>query len=275
MGTAIEKYREKLAAKAQETVREERVGGSFLSTAGGILKEGENEFPGNQCLVVIAAHVREHTYYDTAYAPDSNLPPRCFALGTSAADMEAHENIPEDDEDSYFEMQSETGLCKDCDMFKWGSSPRGKGKACAERRRLALIPAGQFTWNKKERDYDIEVFDEPEHYSEADAVFLKVPPTSLRNWSKYVNMLQREHQMPPFGVLTRIYIEPDPKTQFQVCFELLEVIEDDDILGTLFDRNEEAEQSLMEPYDEPSEDDLEQPTARAQNGIRGLKKKRR
>ncbi len=274
MGNALTKYKARLAEAAHGYASEETEGGSFISTRGGILKLGEEEMPGNQMLVVILDAIHENTYYTDAFDPDNVLPPKCFAFGRSEREMEAHEDVPDvASDESYFELQSETGMCKDCEWSKFGSAERGRGKACTNRRRLAVIPAGRFEKAGK-RDYSMEVYDDIDHFKNADLAFLKIPPTSIKEWSRYVKFLNREHNVPPFAVLTHIYIEPDPKTQFKVMFDFVEVLEGEDLLDTLFDRHEEAKEVIEQPYEEPSEEDLEGSVNPTRNGLKGLKKRK-
>lgn len=280
MGTALEKYKQKMAQAADQYAGEERVGGSFISTRGGVLTYGEEALPGNEMLVVVLDAVHENTYYPERFDAEVNLPPKCFAFGRDEREMEAHENVPDpDDEDadrSYFELQSDTGFCSDCPWSVWGSADKGKGKACSNRRRLALIPAGRFVevGKGRKKETEMEVFEEPEHFRDADIAFMKLPVTSVKNWSKYVHQLRKEFERPPFGVLTHIYIEPDPKTQFKIHFDFIEVIEDEDILEVVLARHEEAADMIIQPYEEPSADDLERPKAKAQKGLSSLKKKK-
>lgn len=277
MGTALEKLKGKMAAKANEYANDETASGSFFSTRGGILKLGEEELPGNEMLVVILDAIHENTYYDGAFDAENMLPPKCFAFGRSEKEMEPHENVLDDDDEgadaSYFEMQC--AWCDECPHFEWGSANKGKGKACSSRRRLAVIPAGRFIPSKNKREAaEMEVFDEPDHYKSADLAFLKLPVTSTKNWSKYVHALNRDHQLPPFAVITCISLESHAENQFTVLFECIDVIEDEDILEILMKRNTEAMDVIEQPYGEPSEEDMEQPKAKAKTGLSNLRKKR-
>lgn len=276
MGTALEKYRERMAAKADQYAGEEKVGGSFITTRGGVLKYGEEELPGNEMLVIVLDAIHENTYYPDRFDAEVMLPPKCFAFGRNEKEMVPHENVPdpddEDAEDSYFELQNDS--CYDCPLAQWGSADTGRGKACDNRRRLALIPAGRFVPTGKRRETEMEVFDDPEHFRNADLAFLKLPVTSTKNWAQYVHSLRKEHNAPPFAVLTHVYVESDPKTQFKIYFDCIEVIEDEDILDILFDRNEEAMEVIEQPYVEPTEEELKKPKTKARSGLRGLKKKK-
>lgn len=275
MGTALEKYKKKMAAAGDDYASEEKQGGSFITTRGGILKYGEEELPGNEMLVIVLDAVHENTYYPGKFDPGVMLPPTCFAFGRSEKEMEAHENVPDPDDegadDSHFELQSDTGMCMDCPLSQWGSADTGKGKACSNRRRLAIIPAGRFVPTGKRNQTEMEVFEEPADFREGELAFLKLPVTSTKNWSKYVHELNKEHQAPPFAAITRISLEQDAKTQFKVCFEMIEMVEAEDVLDILFARNDEAKERIVQPYSEPTDDEG---SAKAKSGLAGLKKKK-
>ena len=275
-GTAIEKYKKRLAKEADDYGNEEVVAGSFITTRGGILKYGEEELPGNEMCVIVLDAIHENTYYPDKFNPNAVLPPKCFALGRSEKEMEPHENVldPDDEgaDESYFELQADS--CADCEWAEWGSADTGKGKACSNRRRLAIIPAGRFSPTGKRKETELEVFEDPEHFREAEIAFLKLPVTSVKNWSKYVHELRKEHSVPPFAVLTHIYLESDPKSQFKVHFDCLEVLDSEDILDILFARNDEAKEVIEQPYSEPSSEERDTPAEKGRTGLKGLKKKR-
>jgi hypothetical protein len=58
--------------------------------------------------------------------------------------------------DANFQPQSD--LCKTCEHNQWGSADKGRGKACQNRRRLTMIPAGVFMPKRGSRDFDLEIF---------------------------------------------------------------------------------------------------------------------
>lgn len=275
MGTAIEKYKEKMAAKADQYADEEVARNSLITTRGGILKYGEEELPGNEMCVIILDAIHENKYFPDAFDPDVILPPKCFAMGRSEKTMEPHENVLDPDDpdagDSYFELQADS--CSECPKAEWGSADQGKGKACSNSRRLAVIPAGRFVSAGKRRETEMEVFEDPTHFKEADIAFLKLPVTSVAAWSKYVHSLRRDHQAPPFAVITHVFLESDPKTQFKINFELIEVVKSEDLLSILFDRNDEAMEEIEEPYEEPSDDVVNTPKSKAKAGLDGLRKR--
>jgi len=107
-----------------------------------------------------------------------------------------------------------------------------------------------FTPVKGTSDYDVEVYDDVEHYERADTVYLKLPVMSVGNWSEYVHRVDTEFQRPPFGVWTRIYIQPDPKSQFRIHFEALEALPDE-LAGVIWRRHELARDATIQPYASP------------------------
>jgi len=283
MGTAMELYKKKMAEKAEKYAHEEKSGSSYFTTQGGVLKFGDEELPGNEMLVIVLDAIHENTYFEGAFDPDVMLPPTCFAFGRSEKEMQPHENVPDPDEDSdsYFEMQTELDddgdpWCDECPFSQWGSADKGRGKKCGNKRRLALIPAGRFIPGKTRRDSsEMELFEEIEQFEDAEIAFLKLPVTSTKAWANYVHKLNKDHQAPPFAVYTHIWIEPDEKNAFKVCFDMIEVVEDEDLIEVLFKRNEDAEDVIEQPYAEPSPEELEQPKSKAKKGLSGLRKKRR
>lgn len=240
-------FDQKWADLARDYAAEEPVkSGSTLTTRGGILAQGGNVIPGNQVCAVIVDAVRENTYYDEDFDEDGVVSPTCYAYGRTDQDMAPHSSMQADP--SHFVPQSAS--CVGCPKAEWGSARRGKGKACKNRRRLALLPAGAFVPVPGSRDFDVEVYEDPKHYATASMVFLKLPVMSVRNWSDYVHQVAQEYKRPPFGVWTRIYIEPDPKSQFRVCFEALETLPDE-LAPHILRRHEEAKGVIAQPYSAP------------------------
>lgn len=249
MSKEVTKYDEAFAAMAQQYAGTEQAGGSFLSTKGGVLTFDDEALPGNQMCVIILDVVRERTYYTTKYSADSenNLPPKCYAFGRTDDEMAPHESMQVDR--SYFEPQNDE--CRGCPHDDWGTADTGRGKACSERRRMAIIPAGYYVPKKGSRDFDLHMFDEIDHYKTADIAFLKLPVTSVKDYARFVNQLSSSHRRPPMGVITRVYLEPDPKSQFRVKFEMLELLPDE-LFTTIMERHEEAKNGIVFGYPPPS-----------------------
>lgn len=258
---------------AEQTAGTETISGAqFISTRGGVLKFGDDELPGNQMLVIIADAVRENTYYEGKYNAKESNAPKCYAFGREESEMvpglvldgnkERDLFAETDPKEEWFEPQHEE--CTGCPMAEWGSSDTGRGKACQNRRRLALVPAGVCVPEGK-RNFVDELFDDPDDILDSDMAYLKVPVTSVKHWAKYVKEIAALGR-PWFGVITRIYLEPDGENQFAMRFELVEEVPDH-LADAAIKRMEEAKRTIIQPYRPPSEDSAQ--------GVRGLKKTRK
>lgn len=254
-GTNLINYEAQFAASADAYAAEEPASsGHLISTRGGILRVGEEPLPGNQMCVIVLDAVRENTYYPTKYNPDVNLPPTCYAFGRTDAEMGPHPTMQADL--SYFAPQHSS--CTGCPMAEWGSADTGRGKACSNRRRLALLPAGMYTAQRGSRDFALDLIDDPRHFETAETAFLKLPVTSVREWTKYVQFVTSTYRRGPYGVVTRIFLEPDPKSQFRVGFEFIELVQDK-FAGAIIGRHNQAVNELVKGYQPPSEEERSAP----------------
>lgn len=266
MGQEIVNYNEQWAKQAEQYAAEEQLtGGTFLSTRGGTLSFGEEVMPGNQVCVIILDAVKENTLYAGDYDPDAAQAPVCYAFGRGAEEMAPHPSMQNDPD--YFQPQSD--VCATCPHNEWGSADKGRGKACQNRRRLALIPAGFYMPKRGSRDFDLELFDDPKHFQTADIAFIKLPVMSVKTWAKYVNQLSASIRRPPHGVITRLYLEPDPKSQFRVNFEMIEEVPDS-LAAIIMARHEEATSAVIQGYQPPGE----QEEAAPKGSLRGLRNRR-
>lgn len=263
MGKQIVSYEDKLREFADEYADLEKSMSQFITTRGGVLAFGEDELPGNQLVCVVLDFVRENAYYIDEFDPEVMVPPTCFAFGRSKEDM-----APDEMSDHpWFEPQNEQ--CLGCEYAEFGSAPRGRGKACGERRRLALIPAGYV--EKEGRGWGYSLFDKKEDFQKSEIAFLKLPPTSVKNWQNFVRHVAKQHSMPPFGVITHISIEADPKTQYKICFDMLELL-DRDLYETILARHEEAEEVIAMPYPPPDEELMEEAGVRGRSSVKSRRR---
>ena len=269
-GTEIVDWQAEMAAQAQIAAGAQRSaggGGKFFSLQGGIIQYDGNPLPGNQMAVVILADIMENSWYDGPFDPSNPASPKCFAFGRHEDAMEPHVAV---DQDEYFERQHD--VCKDCPRNEWGSAPQGRGKDCKNVMRLAMIPAGQYKPQGKGRNvtFEFEPYDDPTHFARAEVAFLKLPVTSVKNYAKYVKQLAADMGRPPWGVVTNIYLEPDPKSQYKVMFEIVDTL-DDELLPTVMNRHKAEESTIDFPYQPPLDDDEQQQRApaRSSNKLRG------
>lgn len=249
-GKSMVSWKEELAKRsALAAAIEENVGsgGAFISLKGGQMQYQGAAVPGNKMNVVVIDHILEYSFYEDGYDPDNPQPPSAYALGTDEKTIRWHENSIAE-----FDGEPIAGeLCKDSSINQWGSADKGKGKACKNQRRLALLTEDQV--------------EDADTISEAQPAFLKVPVTSVKAWAGYVRQLDKSMQIPPLGVITEISVVPDPKTQFKLQFKLVEEIEDGDIIEALIAKADATETDF--PYPPPSEED--EPPARAKKTTKG------
>ena len=134
--------------------------------------------------------------------------------------------------------------CRGCPKNEWGSDPRpgSRGKACKEIRRLAVIPYTDTLT--------------PENVADTEMAIIKLPVTSVKTWSNYVNKVGASLKRPPWSVITLIKVVPDQKTQFKVLFDCVNAVEPA-FLTPLNSKREAVMPALTAPYDVPSEGDDE------------------
>lgn len=211
-------------------------GGQFFSVKGGLLTWQDAPLPNNEMAVVILDTIFENVFYEGRYDPDVPQSPTCFAFDHDEDAMEPHKIVVE------FGQAQSTDGCKGCEHNEWGSADTGKGKACRNTRRLAMIPAGTLN-----RAGDLELFDDVEHYEKTTMGFMKLPVTSVKGYASFVKQVAGALKRPPHGIITRISVVPDPKTQFKVVFEPLEKASDA-IMAAIMQRREEAQAIIDFPY---------------------------
>lgn len=258
--TALANWDEELAKQAQvgAGLTTSTEGGKFFSLKAGQLSYDDVPLPGNQMVAIVIAWCLENVYYGSEYDADNRTPPTCFAFCKSSEDkdeMEPHEAV---DKEDCFERQSPD--CASCDNNQWGSAERGRGKACSNRRRLALLPAGSYVPLGKGKGYELEMFADEDHYAQVDPGYIKVPVMSGKGFDSYVRSLSEDLKRPTHAVFTRIWAEPDPKSQFKLCFELMEKVPND-LLPVIMKRHKDIYEKLDFPYAPPAADD-EPKTAR-------------
>lgn len=218
---------------------------AFLSFRGGVISYQQAPVPGNRLPAVILDFRRVNAYYGNKdFDPDNPSSPVCFAIGEDPQTM-----APPDD---VVKKQSEDG-CAFCPQNKFGSAKTGRGKACKNGIRFALIHA--------------DSLKSPEAMESANIVLANVPPTSLPSFANYVKGLDTNLGRQPFQVTTEIGITPDPKTQFKVTFELIDEIKDKRVRGPLLAKLREAVEPLEAGFSAPSNDDDDEATAK-----RGVKR---
>lgn len=220
-------WRKEIGQYAARTIKmEENVSvGNRISFKGGIISYKGVPLKNNELYCIVAAALIENAYYPGKYNPDAPTAPICFAFSEDGEDMAPH--------DKAHEKQNDT--CEGCPQNDWGSADTGRGKACKNVRRLALLP---LQWPFKEADVE-----------EVDIATATIPVTSVKAWSLYSRDLAQKSNLPPWAWQTRIWPTPDPKSQFLVHFEsTARQPIPEKLYDAIFARVKEAERMINEPY---------------------------
>lgn len=218
-------WEEKMAAEAKEAAALERPSVTGLSFRSGMMSINDVPVPGNKMDCVIVAAVFENAFFSKPYDANNIVPPDCFALSSAKEDLVPHADVPE----------PVHAQCLGCPNMEWGSDPKpnSRGKACKEKRRLAIIPAVSIK--------DGEII-------KAEIATATLPVTSVRNWGNYVNQVAAEFGRPTWAVLTEISVVPHIKNQFEVKFTCRGLVSTE-YLADLNKKTDLALPLLMTPYD--------------------------
>lgn len=252
--TAMQKWDEELAKYAAESAKMEANvgGGQFFSVKSGVLSWQDNPMPNNEMGVIIVDSIMENAYYDGEYDPSNPQPPLCFAFGRSEDELVPHERVVE-------AGNAQSDACEGCQFNEFGSADKGRGKACKNTRRLALLPAGKF-----DKHGEFELFDDTEHFESTEVGFMKLPVTSIKGYATFVKQVAATLKRPPFGIVTKIKVVPDPNSQFKVIFEAIGNVPDE-LMSIILKRHEDIRTTIDFPYDLPSEEEVK-PKGKSQAG---------
>jgi hypothetical protein len=215
------------AAVAQAAVEKPSGFTSSISIRGGVMMIDKNKVKDNELDVVILASVHENQWYTSKFDPDSIQTPDCYAIGKEEEGMAPHA-------DSADKQGDEEGMCANCEHNKMGSADTGRGKACKNVRRIAVVAA--------------DALESLEKFEQAEVRTMKIPVTSVRNYAKYVRgKLADEIKRPVYGVVTTIKVEPHQKYQFETQFSFAELVQFDQALYEAMKKKAaEVEKTLLE-----------------------------
>ena len=226
MSTEVTNWTDELAKYAKVDAEKVTPSNSVISLKAGVITYNGQPAPDNKLRAIVIGSASERAYYTDDYDPDNVASPLCWGLGGDGVD--APSELAE-------EQQSDA--CATCPMNMWGSATRGKGKACKERVRVALIPAGLRTG---------------EDVLKAEVAIMRVPVTSVKNWANYVILVAHSKRRPTFAVVTEVSTKPDPKSQFVVKFDYVEDVDVEQV-PFLIEKRGMAMDVLMKPFEERQE----------------------
>lgn len=154
-------------------------GGSWLSFKGGVMTYKGVPVNNNETELVVLDAVLENLYYEGAYDPNTPTSPVCFALSRDKEELAPHPKATDPQAKS----------CADCEYNRFGSAAQGRGKACKNTQRLAVLAVGDGSL---------------EQLSETEVTFAKLPVTSVANFASYVQKIQALYPgQPPFAFVDR------------------------------------------------------------------------
>lgn len=233
--------------------------GKRISLKGGMFATGPNpeDVIGTRLCAVIIDSVAINTYYEGAWEDGQKSVPKCYAYGFPPEEMRPHVESMKLHMDTFYPQTlnpatGEVGPCSGCKWNQFGTAQKGKGKACQNRDRLALIPAGQFLQRKGSYGYDLQLFDDPSWFSSAEIHKLDLPVLSVKPFREYSNKVIQTTGRPPWGVRTVITIEPRQEGAFTLSFHMEELVPQDLFL-TIRDRYIAAHETMIEPFSPPRE----------------------
>jgi hypothetical protein len=241
-GAALVRWDEKFAKFASDAVDKEKNlgGGPTLKFSPGAITYNGANMPGGRFQGIILDSAFLNAWYKATYDQDSPSSPDCFAVGLTDDGLAPHEKS----------VDPQSGECASCEKNAFGSAETGRGKACGNKRRLAVLSAA-----------DCEDGADVPGAEMAQAI---VSPTNLKAWAGYVRSLADSQGRPPWSVVTEIanVLDPGQTPSFHIEFSLVSLIDDDEILTALEKRLATAQEMLLRPF-EPTPETPAKPSKRA------------
>ena len=213
-----------LAKQSKKAVAGVGTGGNFISCRGGNLAYQGQIIPGNKMKVIVVDWVLENQAYPPGGFDEENpQSPFCYAFGRLKEEMRPDpEQVPE--------PVNET--CTGCPNNQWGSAETGRGKACAEVARLALVAEGDF-----------------EEIEKANEVYFKVPVTSMKFWAGFVRELEQTYHRPPLAFVTEISLKPQKELPgWHAEFALVQPLEEADQFEAVMALHDKIAEKIAFPY---------------------------
>lgn len=185
----------------QQTI--EPPAGRMINLKGKVFTLPDGSSSSDPIDIVILDWRAYNTYFTGNYNPNKLEAPVCFALNKNIIDMQPAKSAP-NPQNEFCNKQPGGKPC--CPRNEWGSDPGGgKGKACKNTRKLAVISA---------------------HSDKKDVFILQVSPTGIKHFEKMVNHLAKM-DLHPVQMITRVSFVEDsayPTLRFEAVaqHEMLE-----------------------------------------------------
>lgn len=225
--TAVAKkgdWRQQLAAQVRdESAKEQATIGNKISTKGGKFSFRGMPLP-QPMRAIIVDFVYENRWYEGEYDEENPVPPDCYALGLKEDELQPAEVAP----------NHQSADCTTCELNQWGTGRKGEGKACKNRRRVAVISA-----DVKELTSD--------YIETTEIAVLEISPTGLGGWRTLVNKVRDGLGLSEQMVITSFDTEQRGSTYF-VTGSIDEEIDDRSVIKAIMARREEARTLLLQDY---------------------------
>ena len=189
-----------------------QTGPNLISFKGGQLIVDGTPIAGGEAEVYVLAQQAERAYYEGEYDSSKPQVPACYSF-----DLET----PHPDSSS-----PQNPTCLGCAQNEWGSASRGKGKACRESARVAVVPATA----------PLET---------APMYQCSFPITSVGSVKEFMGRCAQSGKLSG-EFKARLKVVPDPKSFFKASLTPLQTVEHP--MRVLLDRMQQARDVLMSPY---------------------------
>jgi hypothetical protein len=221
--------REKMAARAKEVAQQSVTGGLWITVKQGVMKFQGAEVPDNKLDVVVLDVAFENNYYEGKFDPKNTTPPVCFAVAYKKDDLKPHPKSTKPQADT----------CAQCPMNQFGTADTGKGKACQNRKRLAVISADDLS---------------PKRIQETEVAYHKLSVTSVRQWDNFANTLAGLKLPHEFAVAT-ISAHTHEEHQQETRFEFVNVLDEESMSAIDAKRERQVESgATLTGYDAKAAD---------------------
>lgn len=254
-------YRERMLAKAKETTADEEVSDFkyiSMNNRKGTFFEGDDEI-GESFMGVIVDDAFVNSYYEGGYDPDNKQPPACFGIAKVNDEMEPHETV----EKPFHEN------CANCTNNAFGSAENGRGKACKNNRRIAVVAVSDYFEDHSSSEIksllesgDIVKLKNGEHTEvlkdpDEEVYLINISTTSLKNYRKYKQKLKSTIGFPIQNVVTKISLIENDKDWFEYQFEPVRicVLQEEPIIDSL---TEKAHAGVMRPFNLNKEEEVKE-----------------
>jgi hypothetical protein len=205
-----------MADASDASARTASVGGNTIGTANRKFSY-KNQPLGKRLEIVVVDFVQVNSYYDTPYDESNPAPPACVAISVDGDEMAPVKESP----------SVQAPQCDGCWANAWASAEVGRGKACGEQYKLAVVAVGP-----------------GEDYSTCDMATLTLAPTSRNNWTQYVQDIADKLQRAPWGVVTEFTFD-----DYILVPEFVKKVGSAKDLNDIHGRRDEARRLLLTPPD--------------------------